>query len=468
VAALDFGRGLPEAARYDVVRLAAERPLFGIPEPSYVNGTRTIGPYAERTDGQVARWFTLVDEIHRRTRDYLDEFGITGLQLWPDMPRDSCYVNVNCDAARRSLHEGGDNNYWNWSKVGIDEFFRTGDNAYLHDFSLGEATTFVETLAFRTDPDRVSDSSVAGLAACYGDSRGYGGDYREGLNNRRDRCVADYTYDKTLKLAFLATGDARFVDYFEDAGESVVNALGAPWPEPDPFLELNLNRLSEQRLELLSSAAEFGRDPARSELHRARIRTYVDHMIGRTLIDGHSCETGGSGSNDARALGYCGSSQAWMMPVAVEWALRTSRFLGHDGLAAWVVAHGARSAENHTVLGGNGLPDFGRSGGWRTVYRCTANASGVVGSTCAKVNGGENGGAFYANGLLGYLNVFGLVLSADPADPHRICEWLPAAYARQLGALGDTDTNGRVWGKASGQAFGMSAEAVGALSRCPR
>ena len=261
VGAIRFALGAPDDAQADALQLHAERPLLGAPHPSYVNGTGTIGPYAISTTGPYSQYFTLFEDIHQRTAQYLEEFAVTGLQIWPDLPASSCYENFNCDAERNRYYEGGQNNYWNWSKPGIDEFFRTGDNRYIYDFSLGEAITFVETLAYRTDHDRLDDSAVMGLAPCYGSSRGFSGDYREGLNNRRDNCPADYTYDKTLKVAFLATGDRRFVDYFEEAGVSVIGTFGDPPSMTEAFLELNLARISEQRLELMSNAAEFSRDP---------------------------------------------------------------------------------------------------------------------------------------------------------------------------------------------------------------
>lgn len=467
IGALDFGRGTPSAARADAVQLHAERPLLGAPQPAYVNGTKTIGPYAT-SESRFPNYFAELRNLHTRSRDYLRDLRITGIQIWPDLPRNSCYQDFNCDQQRNELYEGGDNNYWNWSKPGVDEFFRTGNNDFLYDFSLGEAYTYVETLAVRTDHDRISDSSVMGLAPCYGDSRGYSGDYREGLNNRRDRCVADYSYSKTVKIAALATGDPRFVDFYEEAAESVINAFGAPPESPEQFLEVTLNRLSEQRLEVLTAGAEFARDPATSTHLRERLRTYVDFMLGRVLINGHSCDVGGSGSNDAKALGSCGSSQAWMMPVGVEWATRASRFLRHPGLTNWIVQHGSTSARNHTVLNGNGLPDYSQAdSAWRTTYSCNANGAGVLEGSCAKINGGENDGRFYANGVLSYLNVFGIVLAADPSDPNRVCQWLPAAYDVQVRGLPDLDVNYHIWGKASGQAFGMSAEAVGALTACP-
>lgn len=466
IGALDFGVGAPPPP--DSLQLHAERPLLGAPRPEYVNGTRTIGPYAVDGSPVGEAYAGRMREIHERTRDYLRDLRVTGIQLWPDLPRDSCFANFDCEQARNWLHEGGDNNYWNWSKPGIDEFFRTGNNDFLYDFSLGEARTYAETLVVRTDHDRVADSSVMGLAACYGDSRGYSGDYREGLNHRRDRCVPDYSYDKTQKVAYLATADRRFVDFFEEAGESVVNAFGAPPRRPDPYLEVDLSRLSEQRLEILTDGAEFAQDPEQSAALRGKLSDYVNSMLGRVLIDGHHCYVSGSGYNDATETGQCDSNQAWMMPVGVEWAMRTARFLRHDGLQSWVVAHGQRVAANHAVLDGDGLPDFSRAGSaWRTNYGCGISGNGVDEGSCRKYTSGENNLRFYANGLMAFLNVFGVVLAADASDPHRICAWLPEAYVSQLDGLGDSDINYRIWGKSSGQAFGMAAEAAGALSMCP-
>jgi hypothetical protein len=466
-AALSFGRGAPSGQ--DALQLHAERPLLGTPAPAYANTTRTIGPYAANAAaGPAAAYVAKMANLHQRTRTYLRDLKITGVQIWPDLPRASCNAEFNCNSVRNALYEGGDNNYWNWSKPGLDEFFRTGNNDFIYDFSLGEAITYVETLAVRTYHDRITDSSVMGLAVCYGDSRGYSGDYREGLNNRRDRCVADYSYDKALKLAFLATGDARFVDFFEEAGESVVNAFGAPPARPDEYLEVDLSRLSEQRLEVLTDGAEFGRDPALADNLRVKIKDYVDWMVGRVLIDGHMCYLSGSGYNDARDTGSCGSTQAWMLPVGVEWAMRTSRLLGHDPLAQWLTTAGQRAGQHFAVLNGQGVPDFARAGGtWRTVYRCSANQGGVDNASCQKLTNGENNNLFYNNGLMAFLNVFGVVLAADPTDPNRICQWLPAAFTQQVNGLSDSDVNFHIWGKDSGQAFALSAEAAGALSSCP-
>lgn len=270
--------------------------------------------------------------------------------------------------------------------------------------------------------------------------RGFGDTWVEGRNHRVGACPADYTYNKTLKLAYIATGDRRFVDYFEEAGTNAVNRFGEPPPlNPDQFLEMALFRLAEQRLENIANAAEFAHDTAVSTHLRTVLRENVDLMLARVLIDGHRCSPSGTGSNDVRQLGRCDSAHAWMMPTAIDWAVRTSRLLGHGGLAAWVVAHGQRAAQHHTVLDANGLPDISQRdsssaanarNGWRTIYGCNASAAGVDNGSCTKLTDPsfENSGYFYPDGLVAFLNVFGLVLASDQRDMNRICQWLPAAY----------------------------------------
>jgi hypothetical protein len=469
VGAIDFSAAPIDDARADALQLHAERPLVGAPLPSYSNGTLTIGPYAPDESGPAAALFTQLRTIHEATNTYFEDLRITGIQIWPDIHSTSCVINFSCDGERTVFFEGGHNNYWNWSKPGIDEFFRTGNNDYLYDFSLGEATTYAETLAIRTYHDRSEDSSVTGMAPCYGSSRGFSGDYREGLNNRRDNCPADYSYSKTLKVAYLASGDRRFADFFEEAAVGVTNIFGAPPDNPQPYLELNLTRLSEQRLENLANGAEFTRDPASNDFLRGKLTDYINYMLGRSMIDGHACDTASTGQNDARAIGYCDAVTGWIAPVPVEWALRSSRLLSHPALHAWVMRHGEQAARHMTVLDGQGLPDFSQAygpEGWRIGYHCDANQDGVVDSSCVRSTGGENDSYYYQNGMVAFLNLFGLILSADPSDPQRICQWLPAVYGEQVGGIPDYEINGGIWGKSSGQAFGMAAEAAGALSYC--
>ena len=196
VAALDFDQvATQSSSRFDALKLHAERPLLGRPGTAYINQTETIGPYVEPQVTAYNSILTFLDVMHERTADYAKSFGITGLQIWPDMPREPCYQRFNCATAATQYYEGGDNNYWNWSKPGFDEFFRTGDNRYVYDFSLGETRTYVETLAVRTSPDNLTTSFIAGLAPCVGSSRGVGGDYR-----RRIEQPARYVLRRLLLL----------------------------------------------------------------------------------------------------------------------------------------------------------------------------------------------------------------------------------------------------------------------------
>jgi hypothetical protein len=290
---------------------------------------------------------------------------------------------------------------------------------------------------------------------------GYDNRYVEGTNNRRDRCPADYSYNKTLELAFLATGDFRFVDFFEEAGQGTVNIFGAPPKNPEPYLELNMSRLSTQRLEMLTNGAEFGRDEKVSELLRTKLRTYVEHMLGRTMVDGHACEVGGTGKHDVTETGTCNSVVAWLMPVPLEWAIRSSQILDHEPLFRWAIKHALVSAKHHT---GSEKPGSS-SGDWKVGYTCKVSKKAEL-SGCSTWSGGENDSRFYGNGLVAYLNVFGLALAADPSDPHRICSWLPGIYSSKLGSLSFEDLNGGVWGKGAGQALAFSAETVAAIGMC--
>lgn len=468
-AAIDFAAPNVGAAGAQL-QLHAERPLLGTPDPTYVNGTATIGPYAANTT-RFATFFNTMDNIHNRTVNYLDAQNITGIQVWPDMPRLPCHLGGGCG----DLHTGGDNNYWNWSKVGIDEFFRTGLNHYFYDFSYGEAKTFGETLMLRTAHDDIDGNSCNGIAPCYGDGYGWGNDWQEGNNSRRDRCPGDYTYNKHLKMAYLASGDRRFPDMFEEGGQNVILRFENPAPaNPQPFLEITFSRLSFQRFEALMNSAEFSRDVAVSMHVRTVLRSYIDRMLLWTLIDGHACDTGGSGTNDALGARTCVSGQGFFEQSPVEFVRRAARFFNHAGLQSWLIRHGEVFAEHLLELDGNGLPNYGaRNGanGWRTVYQCQTSATDVLDNTCRRfTTGEENDGYYYDNGLMAVLNMFGLILGADPSDPNRICQWLPAAFNAQVNVMNnDVNINDdNIWGKSSGQAYQMSPQAAGAMTAfCP-
>jgi|GEM_PF-1660051 len=459
-AAINFAAGSSDSSAQAELQLHLERPLFATPGLDDIHASKTIGPYAKNTTAH-GPLFRLLETIHDNTVNYFESRNISGIQVWPDLSRWN-------DVDPNRYFDGGENNYWNWSKPGIDEFFRTGENHFLHDFSLSQANLFAETTAFRTYHDNVYASSVAGLAPCYGDSFGWGNRFQEGLNSRVDRCPGDYSYNKHLKLAYLATADRRFVDFFEEAGASAVNEFGFPPPaRPDFYVELTYARLSFQRLENVMNAAEFGRDPTWSASARTALRAYIDTMLQGTLIDGHACWVSGAGTNSA-LNGNCESPQAWMMPSPLEFSRRAASFLNHTGLSNWMNQYYEVSVRNHTVTGPNNHPNTARTGAWHTIYECSTNATGVIESSCRPVTNGVE--PFYDNGLLAYYNAFGLLLGSDIPNGSNICAWLPSAYAQHLGVLMmfPGEVNNLVWGKASGQAFQMASQAAGAMDYyCP-
>ena len=480
-AVVDFSAAGDIATRATALQLHAERPLLGATSPAHVNTTGTIGPYAIDTT-RFQNLYDTLDYVHGRTRDYFTEYRITGLQIWPDLPRNTCSISGNCNDERQRLYGGGENNYWNWAKPGIDEFFRTGRNDYIYDFSLGQAMLFAETTAYRLYHDRLNDSSLTGMAPCYGDWYGYQNDAREGLNQRRDRCPGDYTYNKHLKMAYLATADRRFVDFFEEAGLANTDAFQVPPPvQTDGYFELTFARLSFQRLENVMNGAEFSRDAQISSHVRGGLRSFVDTMLQRVLLGGHACWVSGTGSNSAIALGRCDSAQGWMMPSAIEFSRRAASFMNHQGMQQWLMEHIVTAGRHYAVLDARGLPDYSKrdqnspndaDNGWRTLYECSnANAQqGVVNSSCRKVTDFEFDGRFYTNGMMAFLNAFGLLLGANPDDPERICQWLQGTYGVHLPIMiADTFLNNDLyWGKSSGQAFNMAPQAAGALIEfCP-
>lgn len=157
-----------------------------------------------------------------------------------------------------------------------------------------------------------------------------------------------------------------------------------------------------------------------------------------------------------------------MMPSPIEFTRRAVSFLDHAQLKTWLNAYVGVSQRLHTVSNSAGHPDLGRTGQWSTCYDCSTNGSGVVESSCRSFNCSNEG--FYDNGLLAYLNVYGLLLSSDLTARADICAWLPTAYSNHLAILMmyPAEVNNLIWGKPSGQAFQMASQAVGALDyHCP-
>ena len=472
IAAVDFDTvENRDRLKADHLQTFLERPKLGAVAPDYLHETATIGPYASKRAG-FKHYYGVMNKLHDDTVKYFIDEKVTGIQVWPDLPPIACYLSGGCT----EWDDETGNNYWNWSKPGFDMFFTTGDDRFALDFSIAEAITFAETLAIRPDHDRLSASSVTGLAACYGASRDADEKYHEGVNSRDpERCPGDYSYSKHLSYAYLATADRRFVDYFEEAAAAAIEQMGGPEVETVPYLEVTIGRLSEQRLENVMNGAEFARDKTVSDNARKALRGYVDLMLDQTLLDGHLCDTSGTGLNSACALHYCESTQAWMVPTPLSFLIRAGRFLSHRRLLDWVVAYGRQAAANHTAVDAAGRPDIGAiesksadnaKNGWRTLYSCRTTTSGIVADSCRKLTDVEAEGYFYPNGLIAFLSVFGQVLSVDDQDVNKACEWLPKAWAFAEKDVQGGDLNDYIWGKPSGQALAYSAEAVGAISRC--
>lgn len=511
-AVVDFGlsQALNAETRGDQLQALAERQLLGTPEPAYINTTQTIGPYAKTTTTRFRRWFSLHEQIHNNTVENLNLVQITGLQIWPDLGFFSCRANNDCPAApgEGRFYEGaGFNNYWNWAKPGFDEFFRTGRNEFVYDFSYPEAISYVETFDYRSYHDRSGrpgdpmDSNLVGGAPCKGGYRPFEDGSVivydppiEGLNQRRD-CVGGYHYSKHLELAYLATADRRFVDYWEQVGRVAVNRFGTPpQNQPELYDALIFSRFNDQILENVVNATEFSRNPQDAVLYHQRLRAYLDQMLQGNLINGHSCDSQFSGStnyNSARSGNACESNQAWMMSTPVDFAIRSSRLLQHQGILDWLAQHITQITEHHTQAYATGpltgLPDYSQrdtgpansQNGWRTVYRCNFVGGNVNEASCRKLTDLESNGYFFENGMMAFLNLFGLSLDglATPtnSNPNRICDWLPAAFEAELNNYAGTDANpeaaadrnvinGYVWGKASGQGLAFTANAVGALA----
>lgn len=472
-AMLDFGSVVPDLAlRGTQLYAHATRPLIGTPSTAYLNTTGARGalPSGE-LGGAFARFDEDVDRIHDTTALYLRRFRITGTQIWPDLARTACQ-GEGCAALERGYFEGGDANYWDWSLVELEQFLRTADPVFVHDFALPEAMTMAETISFRPDPGSASDrSSFGGMTPCYGSGRETeDGEWLEGLNHRTGVCPGDYSYNKVHHLAYLLTADRRFTDFFTQGAETAIRMYKDPrTTDPDKWLELSASRTTYQYLEPLLDAAELSRigGDAANRRYRDTALAYFDHLAKHALERGHTCHLLGTRTDDPKIKGDCPSDQAWMLPVWIEWVARLARLYQHAPARAWLAEFAKMSAKRYTVRDDRGLPDLSQeqsSGGWRTMYRCLANARGVDDASCRKVTQIENEGRFYPNGLVAFLNAYGIVLDADPKDPAQICRWLPDAYATALERM--DQLNGYVWGKELGQAFAFTQTTLGAIERC--
>jgi hypothetical protein len=471
-AVLVYGRGPAElGAIGDQAYALATRPLVAAPNPAYVNRTGAWSPLPTRSPGGgLGRFDELVDRLHDGTHAALRQLRITGLQIWPDLPRASCTLDGTCEDFTDGYYEGGDNNYWDWSFVELEQFLRTADPAFLHDFALPEAITMAETVSWRPDPDIQARYNFAGFSPCYGGGSGWEGPWMEGLNQRRDKCPGDYSYNRVHKLAYLLSADRRFTDFFEQGADSVARY----WPVPPPlrtaeWRELSATRTTYQYLEQLLNAAEFGRigGDARNRLYRDHAVALFEFMRATSLERGHVCILLGSQVSDPKLLGRCESDQAWMLPGFLEWVARLGSFAGHAPARSWLLDH-ARTTSRWFADGDGRGAVGGSPDGWHTVYACAAGPSGIRDETCGPVTDIEAGGRFYENGLVAYLAGWGQVLAADPEDPLGICGWLPGALGRALSRLDRSGVNDGVWGKEPAQALHGVTAALGAIEACAR
>lgn len=484
VAVLDFtlaGQVAPEV-RGTQLYAHASRPVIGAPNPTYLNGTHAYGLLPDRAlKGPYAKFDEDVDRLHDNTVKYLRKYRITGTQMWPDLPRSSCTLDGSCPRLEEGFFEGGDCNYWDWSLPELEQFLRTADPSFVHDFALGEAITMAETISFRPDwYTQANESSFGGLSPCYGSSRGWGDTWTEGLNHRSGNCPGDYGYNKVHRLAYILSGDRRFTDFFQQGADTAVRIYGEkPRDPPPPWLELSASRQTAQYLEPLLTAAEFGRDGGdqRNRRYRDIALTYFDFLEARTLARGHSCTLLGSGFADPKKKGECMTVSQWMMPVMVDWVQRLYLLYEHPPAKRWLLDFVRQSTRQTTVPNGDGFPDVraeraasgkNTENGWRNAYQCKVDRKkGILDETCTKITDWENANYYYGNGLVAYLNALALVAEVDPKDSLGLCRWLPEAYAYALRRMDRVELNDYVWGKSPGQAYAFSQRALGAILRCP-
>lgn len=475
-AVLDFGRpgSVDLALRGHQLRAHAERPLVAAPNLAYLNTTHAYGalpatalpsPYDKLDDD--------LDRLHTNTTLYLRKMRVTGTQIWPDMPRESCTTTNICRLSTEGYFGGGDCNYWDWSLAELEGFLRTADPAFVHDFALPEAITMAETISYRPDTDTKSgENAFAGFSPCYGSGDDGETPWREGLNHRVGSCPGDYGYNKVHRLAYLLTADRRFLDFFEQGADTVVRLYTEkPKDQPPHWFELSAARQTSQYLEPLLTAAEFARSGAAKNRARRDIALHwFDFMKTRALERGHTCNLQGSGFSDPKKKGDCTSAQQWMLPVFVDWVQRLYFLYDHEPARAWLHDFVRTSVAMTTVRDSNGLPDYGAragSDGWRTAYECRATRAGIQDATCKKITHWEAENYFYPNGMVAYLSALALVREVDERDETQLCRWLPDAFAAAIGAMNDSELNDNTWGKSPAQAYAYAQRAMAGILACP-
>ncbi|MBK6684949.1 MAG: hypothetical protein IPG45_10830 [Deltaproteobacteria bacterium] len=479
--ALDFGAadGTDPVLRGEQLYAHASRPLYAVPNLAYLNTTHAYAALPEAAGaGKFAKLDQDVDQLHKGTVEYLRKYRITGSQQWPDLPRSACTIDGDCKRFEEGYFEGGDDNYWDWSLVELEQFLRTGDPSFVHDFALPEALTMAETISFRPTPGTPwYESSFTGFSPCYGPGRDFEGRWSEGLNHRTGSCPGDYGYNKVHRLAYLLTADRRFLDFFDDGAQTAIRLYGEkPKEKPEEWLELSASRQSAQYVEPLLNAAEFSR---RGEAHNQRLlkvaTQYFDFMEKNAFERGHACGYAGTGKASPKVATECISIQQWMMPIWADWIARLAYFANLERAKAWLLTWAQVSLRYSAVLDTKGRPDLSaersqddddRKNGWRTAYRCTTGKSGIKDESCRKITDWENGNYYYANGLIAYLNTFGTVAEVDEANTLGLCAWLPEVWGAALARMDASQLNDYVWGKSPGQAYAFAQRALAAVERC--
>ncbi len=475
-AALDFGfaGAVDMSTRADQLQAHITRPLIGAPRPAYVNQTHAYGLLPASELPKTFRQFDSdVDVIHARTVDYLRRYKITGTQIWPDLGRNACVLDSSCGALDSGYFEAGGNNQWDWAMVELEQFLRTADPAFVHDFALPEAITMAETVTFRPSETKGSKpSQVAGLSPCSGASRKKGAAWTEGLTHRTGACPGDQSFNKLHRLAYILTADRRFTDLFSQGARTAIRRFGKrPKSRPAPLRELSASLPTAQYLEPLLTAAEFGRigGDKTNRRHRDAAKQYFDFMSTRALQNGHVCSLLGTGHNTPNLQGECKSIEQWKLPVFVDWTLRLHYLYGHEPSREWALKW-ARQSVSLAATMKDSLPDISQAtaqSGWRSRYECKATkVRGVGNDTCKMATGPDSGAQFDTVKLLAYLNALAMVVEVDTKDSLKLCAWLPQAYALALARMDREGLNDHTWGRPSGIAYAFAQRALGALLTC--
>jgi len=471
-AVIEFGRASDfRPLRGDNAYASITRPLIAAPSMSDLNKADVLPLMPTRSlPSRLSKIDNFVDTFHEETVKYMREFRITGLQIWPDLPRESCHHTNDCDYVSKHYYDGGDNNYWDWSLAELEAFLRTADPAFIHDFALAETFLMAETVSWRPDPKTKHNLNFAGFSPCYGSASGYEGPFLEGLNQRRDRCPGDYSYNRVHKLAYILTADRRFTDFFTQGANSVVNYYSVPVnPRPGQWLELSSSRFTNQMLEQLLNGAEFSRDE-NSKSNRKFLTHALElfrFMSSHSLIDGHACILAGSGVSDVKLSKKCESDQAWMLSLILDFTTRLHALTSSPEIETWLSKHLQKSLRNYMGVAKGGMPDYSqRDRQWVTTYLCDVDSGGLLDSTCVPDRTVENQARFYNGDDMSYLSSFSFLFWRLRKSRPSICSWLPYNYENALRLLDRSESNAMIWGKLPGKIFADAQKTVGVIEAC--